>query len=295
MLKWEYANQDAYIRNSSLCFHTLAFLYQEYRDTSKQQEIEQRRQQENLYPGSKGETEAEASAGTSQPTLQLQLRNNTHSLSLWQNLEAVQSSGLLSRLSQNEIRMQEVHKDTSHLPVKRVSVLDHFAEKQWFCTQPRLMVQDRKDHRQSTFMLKDCDHNYNHINVKVPLAVTQVCEICSLDLAIPCRHSHTLEPFCGLSPQFCLLMLRLGSIFRVFSMTQQGSELTTFQCQGGHSTARPLRWLVSSVSSWVQKIWNEQQWWIFTTFIVNEKLHKANLNILLAKCPEFSFILPKVF
>uniref|UniRef100_A0A3B3HNB1 Neuronal guanine nucleotide exchange factor n=1 Tax=Oryzias latipes TaxID=8090 RepID=A0A3B3HNB1_ORYLA len=83
------------------------FLYQEYRDTSKQQEIEQRRQQENLYPGSKGETEAEASAGTSQPTLQLQLRNNTHSLSLWQNLEAVQSSGLLSRLSQNEIRMQE--------------------------------------------------------------------------------------------------------------------------------------------------------------------------------------------
>ncbi|XP_023817377.1 ephexin-1 isoform X2 [Oryzias latipes] len=86
---------------------SVAFLYQEYRDTSKQQEIEQRRQQENLYPGSKGETEAEASAGTSQPTLQLQLRNNTHSLSLWQNLEAVQSSGLLSRLSQNEIRMQE--------------------------------------------------------------------------------------------------------------------------------------------------------------------------------------------
>ncbi|XP_024136153.1 ephexin-1 isoform X2 [Oryzias melastigma] len=86
---------------------SVAFLYQEYRDTSKQQEIEQRRQQENLYPGSKGETEAEAGGSTSQPALQLQLRNSAHSLSLWQNLEAVQSSGLLSRLSQNEIIMQE--------------------------------------------------------------------------------------------------------------------------------------------------------------------------------------------
>lgn len=80
-----------------------AFLYQEYRDTSKQQEIEQRRQQEGLTYG--------VSAGlgvTSPPALQLQLRNNSRSLSLWQNLEVVQQSGLLTQLPQREIIIQEV-------------------------------------------------------------------------------------------------------------------------------------------------------------------------------------------
>ncbi|KAM6988612.1 ephexin-1 [Tautogolabrus adspersus] len=82
----------------------IAFLYQEYRDTSKQQEIEQRRQRENLSPG--------VTAGTvvaSPPVLQLQLqlRNSSRSLSLWQNLDVVQASGLLNQLSQKEVIMQE--------------------------------------------------------------------------------------------------------------------------------------------------------------------------------------------
>uniref|UniRef100_A0AAZ3RX54 Neuronal guanine nucleotide exchange factor n=1 Tax=Oncorhynchus tshawytscha TaxID=74940 RepID=A0AAZ3RX54_ONCTS len=79
-----------------------AFLYQEYRDTSKQQEIEQRRQQDGLTSG--------VSAGlgvTSPPALQLQLRNNSRSLSLWQNLEVVQQSGLLTQLPQREVIIQE--------------------------------------------------------------------------------------------------------------------------------------------------------------------------------------------
>ncbi|XP_031651336.1 ephexin-1 isoform X2 [Oncorhynchus kisutch] len=80
----------------------VAFLYQEYRDTSKQQEIEQRRQQDGLTSG--------VSAGlgvTSPPALQLQLRNNSRSLSLWQNLDVVQQSGLLTQLPQREVIIQE--------------------------------------------------------------------------------------------------------------------------------------------------------------------------------------------
>ncbi|CAN9511211.1 unnamed protein product [Ophioblennius macclurei] len=84
----------------------IGFLYQEYRDTSKQQEIEQRRQRENHSPAKEG-TPMQESVATSPPALQLQLRNNAQSLSLWQNLEAVQASGLLSRLDQKEIIMQE--------------------------------------------------------------------------------------------------------------------------------------------------------------------------------------------
>lgn len=84
----------------------IGVLYQEYRDTSKQQEIAQRRQQENLSPvravsGTLGST------SPTPPVLQLQLRNHAHSLSLWQNLDAVQASGLLSRLDHREIIMQE--------------------------------------------------------------------------------------------------------------------------------------------------------------------------------------------
>ncbi|XP_067102022.1 ephexin-1 [Osmerus mordax] len=95
----------------SIC-HTLnivkniAFLYQEYRDTSKQQEIEQRRQRDGLTSAGPGGLGGGGGA-TSPPALQLQLRNNTRSLSLWQNLEAVQHSGLLELLPQREIIIQE--------------------------------------------------------------------------------------------------------------------------------------------------------------------------------------------
>nr|XP_046244009.1 ephexin-1 isoform X2 [Scatophagus argus] len=85
----------------------IAFLYQEYRDTSKQQEIEQRRQRENLTPQVMAGSVETGSTVMSPPVLQLQLRNSTHSLSLWQNLKAVQASGLLTQLPQKEVIMQE--------------------------------------------------------------------------------------------------------------------------------------------------------------------------------------------
>lgn len=88
-------------------FWLTAFLYQEYRDTSKQQEIEQRRQRENLSPKDTSGTAA-AESSVAYPQVQLQLRNNSRSLSLWQNLEAVQNSGLLTQLPQKEVIMQEV-------------------------------------------------------------------------------------------------------------------------------------------------------------------------------------------
>uniref|UniRef100_A0A3P8SG90 Neuronal guanine nucleotide exchange factor n=1 Tax=Amphiprion percula TaxID=161767 RepID=A0A3P8SG90_AMPPE len=90
-----------------LSFDPPAFLYQEYRDTSKQQEIEQRRQRENLSPGVKAGSVVAGSGVISPPVLQLQLRNSAQSLSLWQNLEAVQASGLLTQLPHKEIIMQE--------------------------------------------------------------------------------------------------------------------------------------------------------------------------------------------
>ncbi|XP_029302221.1 ephexin-1 isoform X2 [Cottoperca gobio] len=85
----------------------IAFLYQEYRDTSKQQEIDQRRQRENLSPRITAGTVVAGSGVMSPPVLQLQLRNSARSLSLWQNLEVVQASGLLTQLLQKEIIMQE--------------------------------------------------------------------------------------------------------------------------------------------------------------------------------------------
>ncbi|XP_053278139.1 ephexin-1 isoform X1 [Pleuronectes platessa] len=85
----------------------IAFLYQEYRDTSKQHEIEQRRQRDNLSPGVSTGTMVADPGVVSPPALQLQLRNRDRSLSLWQNLEAVQASGLLTQLQQKEIIMQE--------------------------------------------------------------------------------------------------------------------------------------------------------------------------------------------
>lgn len=92
----------------SFSFDLPDFLYQEYRDTSKQQEIEQRRQLESLSPGVKAGPVGTGSGVMSPPVLQLQLRNSACSLSLWQNLEAVQASGLLTQLLQKEIIMQEV-------------------------------------------------------------------------------------------------------------------------------------------------------------------------------------------
>lgn len=79
----------------------VAFLYQEYRDTSKQQEIEQRRQRDGIPAGSSGSLPGVTAA----PALQLQLRNS--SLSLWQNLQVVQDSGLLTHLPQREVILQE--------------------------------------------------------------------------------------------------------------------------------------------------------------------------------------------
>lgn len=96
-----------YLMGGLLSFTPPAFLYQEYRDSSKQQEIEQRRQRENLSPEVMGGTVAESGV-MSPPVLQLQLRNSARSLSLWQNLEAVQASGLLTQLAHKEIIMQEV-------------------------------------------------------------------------------------------------------------------------------------------------------------------------------------------
>ncbi|KAJ8256320.1 hypothetical protein COCON_G00184720 [Conger conger] len=80
----------------------VAFLYQEYRDTSKQQEIQQRRQQDGMQGGFGA---GAGGGGPALPTLQLQLRSAAQSL--WQNLDVVRESGLLSRLSQREIIMQE--------------------------------------------------------------------------------------------------------------------------------------------------------------------------------------------
>ncbi|XP_048836183.1 ephexin-1 [Brienomyrus brachyistius] len=84
----------------------IPFLYQEYRDTSEQQEIEQRRQLDTLQLGG-GAGGGAVSVGVAPPTLQLQLRNDSQSLSLWQNLDVVRQSGLLSTLPQKEIIMQE--------------------------------------------------------------------------------------------------------------------------------------------------------------------------------------------
>lgn len=92
----------------NISFNLPAFLYQEYRDTSKQQEIEQRRQLESLSPGVRTGTEVAGSSIVAPPAVQLQLRNSARSLSLWQNLDVVHESGLLTKLSQKEIIMQEV-------------------------------------------------------------------------------------------------------------------------------------------------------------------------------------------
>ncbi|XP_034024576.1 ephexin-1 [Thalassophryne amazonica] len=87
--------------------YKIGFLYQEYRDSSEQQEIEDRRQRDSRPPVGAASGGSWGSSVASPPALQLQLRKCAHSLSLWQNLEAVQTSGLLTQLPQKEIIMQE--------------------------------------------------------------------------------------------------------------------------------------------------------------------------------------------
>ncbi|KAJ3590218.1 hypothetical protein NHX12_008172 [Muraenolepis orangiensis] len=82
----------------------IGFLYQEYRDTSKQQEIDLRRQRDGVTV--KAEAPGMLSSGLSSPPV-IQLRNSVHRMSLWQNLEIVQESGLLNRLTQKQVIMQE--------------------------------------------------------------------------------------------------------------------------------------------------------------------------------------------
>lgn len=94
------------ITHSLNIIKNIPFLYQEYRDTSKQQEIEQRRQRESLFPSDLRRSGPE-SCPVSPPSLQLQLRNSDRSLSLWQSLDVVQESGVLKKLPQNEIILQE--------------------------------------------------------------------------------------------------------------------------------------------------------------------------------------------
>ncbi|XP_061574784.1 ephexin-1-like isoform X1 [Cololabis saira] len=104
-LRLQRKEESSPVNHSLKIIQNVGFLYQEYRDTSEQQQIERRRQQENhCKPVTVG-----ASGGAPSPlVMQLQLRNNTQQLTLWQNLQAVQNSGLLNQLSQDEIIMQEV-------------------------------------------------------------------------------------------------------------------------------------------------------------------------------------------
>lgn len=94
------------VAHVQLLFWTLDLLYQEYQDTSKQQDIKQQRLNETFVSGHKAGPAA-AEYGVASPGVQLQLRN-AQSLRLWQNLEAVQDSDLLTKISQNEIIVQEV-------------------------------------------------------------------------------------------------------------------------------------------------------------------------------------------
>ncbi|XP_062843795.1 ephexin-1 [Trichomycterus rosablanca] len=102
------------INHSLSILKHIPFLYQEYRDSSEQQEIEQRRQRD-AHPGKDPEApsrdpsgpEVSAGSGVAAPALQLQLRNSSQSLSLWQNLEVVENSGILHKLPQREIILQE--------------------------------------------------------------------------------------------------------------------------------------------------------------------------------------------
>uniref|UniRef100_A0A3B1J4E0 Neuronal guanine nucleotide exchange factor n=1 Tax=Astyanax mexicanus TaxID=7994 RepID=A0A3B1J4E0_ASTMX len=87
----------------------VSFLYQEYRGTSEQQEIEQRRQRDGLPLAGLGSGSGVTvgSGPMSPPALQLQLRNTAGPQPCAENQGPVQNSGLLSGLPHREIILQE--------------------------------------------------------------------------------------------------------------------------------------------------------------------------------------------
>ncbi|NWU72735.1 NGEF protein, partial [Pterocles burchelli] len=93
----------------------LGLLYQEYRDKSTRQEIETRRLQdsqtdpEESSPSEETPSEAEPTSTTESkapPQISL-LRNSNSRFNLWQDLPEIQSSGVLSILQPDEIKLQE--------------------------------------------------------------------------------------------------------------------------------------------------------------------------------------------
>lgn len=94
----------------------LGLLYQEYRDKSTREEIETRRLQdsqtdpEETSPSEETPSEAEPTStieNKAPPQINL-LRNSNSRFNLWQDLPEVQSSGVLSILQPDEIKLQEV-------------------------------------------------------------------------------------------------------------------------------------------------------------------------------------------
>lgn len=101
---------------SDLLHCLLGLLYQEYRDKSTRQEIETRRLQdsqtdpEESSPSEETPSEAEPTSTTENkaaPQINL-LRNSNSRFNLWQDLPEIRSSGVLSILQPDEIKLQEV-------------------------------------------------------------------------------------------------------------------------------------------------------------------------------------------
>ncbi|KFV78660.1 Ephexin-1, partial [Struthio camelus australis] len=93
----------------------LGLLYQEYRDKSTRQEIETRRLQDSQTDPEENSaseetpSETEAASTTESkvaPQISL-LRNSTSRFNLWQDLPEIRSSGVLSILQPDEIKLQE--------------------------------------------------------------------------------------------------------------------------------------------------------------------------------------------
>uniref|UniRef100_A0A8C4V2L1 Neuronal guanine nucleotide exchange factor n=1 Tax=Falco tinnunculus TaxID=100819 RepID=A0A8C4V2L1_FALTI len=93
----------------------IGLLYQEYRDKSTRQEIETRRLQdsqtdpEESSPSEETPSEAEPTSTTESkapPQISL-LRNSNSRFNLWQDLPEIRSSGVLSILQPDEIKLQE--------------------------------------------------------------------------------------------------------------------------------------------------------------------------------------------
>uniref|UniRef100_G1MSA1 Neuronal guanine nucleotide exchange factor n=1 Tax=Meleagris gallopavo TaxID=9103 RepID=G1MSA1_MELGA len=103
------------IPHSYLLCCLLGLLYQEYRDKSTRQEIETRRLQdsqtdpEESSPSEETPPETEpASTPESKAAPQFNLLRNSNSrFNLWQDLPEIQSSGILSILQPDEIKLQE--------------------------------------------------------------------------------------------------------------------------------------------------------------------------------------------